>query len=290
MGKMTFTKAGLYTSIQDLGRFGFRKYGVPVSGAMDQKSAQLANLLVNNPPDYPVLEITLSGPEIHFDEDTIIAVTGADLSPRINSKAIPMNAAAQVRAGQNLAFGKPKYGIRAYLALKGGFECEKILNSCSQYFPVTHMGRIENKLMLKYQSHSGGIPNTALKPNMDHFKNENLKVLAGPEFELLDSELKQAFLEGRFKTGENNRMGYQLTSERISENDYSIITAPVIPGTVQLTPAGKLIVLMRDGQVTGGYPRVFQLTEDSINRLAQKGTGHVVRFDLINSAGKISQF
>lgn len=278
MGKMTFTQAGLFTSIQDDGRYGFRKYGVPVSGAMDRKHALLANLLVNNSPHHPVLEITLSGPEIHFDESAVIAITGADLSPVVGHQPAPMNTSFTIPAGQTLSFGKPKYGVRAYLAVKGGPQVPKILNSYSWYGPVTGIDKIDPHMKLDYESHDQPPQHTRLKPAVTHFQSELLNATPGPEYNILDDQLKKLLPDEQFTIGENNRMGYHLHSEKMDTNQHSIITAPVCPGTVQLTPAGRLMVLMRDSQVSGGYPRILQLTETSINRLAQKSTGQTVRF------------
>src|SRR6056297_2703027 len=118
---------GLFTSIQDRGRFGFMQYGVPVSGAMDSYAAGLANLLLKNQPDAAVLEITQAGPKLRFSEATAITVTGAELSPVLNGRAVENNHVLQVNAGEILSFGKRKFGARAYLAIQGGIFTEKFL-------------------------------------------------------------------------------------------------------------------------------------------------------------------
>lgn len=283
MANLTFRKAGLWTSIQDLGRFGFRKYGVPLSGAMDQQSAQLANLLVNNPANTPMVEITIDGPEIHFDKPTVIALTGANLSPRLNSAKIHLNKPINIVDGDVLTFGLPAYGVRSYLAIKGGFELKPILGSCAMYQSVTKKARFENGDELTYTPTAKEvIQNAAVQVNPVHFFSEMIKVYPGPEFNMITENMRKKLLSEKFKIESNNRMGYQVSNENMLTHDLQIITSPVVPGTVQITPSGKLMILMRDAQVTGGYPRVLQLSESSINRLSQKTTGMNFRFQIVS--------
>jgi len=282
MAKLILLKAGLFTSIQDSGRSGFRQYGVPISGTMDQQSAQLANLLVNNPPHAAVMEITQTGPKIHFEETALIAITGADLSPTLNEKKIKLNQALIVEPGMALSFGKPQYGTRAYLAIQGGIESESVLNSESMYPSITSKGKLTKDDTLNYIPTKSALSKLAsVQINLNHFENQVLQVWPGPEWSTLSTEQQQILLTEPYTIGLNNRMGYQISNNNMPAHNMQIITSPVVPGTVQLTPSGKLMALMRDAQVTGGYPRVLQLTEDSINRLAQKNMGMKVRFELL---------
>ncbi|MDC8002555.1 biotin-dependent carboxyltransferase family protein [Aureisphaera galaxeae] len=264
--------SGLYTSIQDLGRYGFRKYGVPISGAMDLYSAELANRLAGNDPEEAVIEITLQGPTLHFTENTIIALTGADLSPALNGKSIANNTPIMVPKDSELRFGKPMYGVRCYLSAAGGIQSERILGSRSWYTGITHKGRLEKGDSIPLQSLplKEVIPNASVKVREAHFSAMQIQAFKGPEFYLLPKEIQKELKRLTFTVSPNsNRMAYVLNSEtEISAPE--IITAPVQPGTIQLTPSGKWVVLMRDAQTTGGYARVLQLTEESINRLAQK--------------------
>ncbi|MEN8125505.1 MAG: allophanate hydrolase subunit 2 family protein, partial [Bacteroidota bacterium] len=116
--------SGMYTSIQDLGRKGKRCYGVPISGVMDKYSAILANNLLNNDEELPVMEMTIMGPKIYFEDHTLFAITGADMSPMLNGEPIQMNFMYAVKLGDILSFGKLKYGSRSYLSVKGGFQTE----------------------------------------------------------------------------------------------------------------------------------------------------------------------
>ena len=125
--------AGLQTTIQDLGRKGFRSYGVPISGAMDKFSAILANKLLNNDEGLPVMEMAIKGPKIMFEDNTCIVITGANLSPELNGKPIELNFVYEVKISDVLSFGKLILGSRAYLSVKDGFKTEKKLNSYSYF-------------------------------------------------------------------------------------------------------------------------------------------------------------
>lgn len=272
---------GLLTSIQDRGRVGFKKFGVPVSGAMDQQSAALANHLLNNMADAAVMEITLTGPQLVFNSETVIAITGADISPSINGSICPMNRPVQLTAGDTLSFGAAKKGVRTYMAVKGGFQTEVVMNSFSFYPGITRQPLIKKGDCLPiYASRSSGQLKSVVKEDPTLFVSPELPCALGPEFQLLKKEHQKKIFNIEFSvSSDNNRMGYRLNGGSLSYPDnYSMLTSSVLPGTVQLTPSGQLIVLMRDCQTTGGYPRVLQLSETAINRLAQKRTQDKVLF------------
>lgn len=275
-------RSGVYTTVQDLGRVDYQPFGVPQSGVMDTRAAKLANALVGNNEGEAVLEITMSGPTLEFQIDTIIAITGADLNPTLNTIKVSNNHVITVRKGDVLSFGTLVSGFRSYLAVLGGFQTKVILGSKSMYKGVTLQSTIKkgdffkvNNNNVTHQNHFSG-----LKVDNSYLESKTLDVLMGPEFDNLTERQKEVLFSKPFKISkDNNRMAYQL--EEHLENDFPpIITSPVLPGTVQLTPSGKIIVLMRDCQTTGGYPRILQLTELAINTLAQKYTGNYIDFTL----------
>jgi biotin-dependent carboxylase-like uncharacterized protein len=275
---------GLYTSIQDLGRFGFRRNGVPLSGVMDRYSAILANRLVGNSEQEAVLEITHIGPVLHFKSTTEIAITGAGFTPTLNDLKVPLNTRTYVPENSILKFGLPSYGLRAYLSVSGGFISEKKLGSYSQYSGITQKETIEKGDLLSL-SPSEGIPlkiTASVKVPRRHFSSESIEVFAGPDYHLLPKEIQKNISEAKVTvTSQSNRMGYLLAGwEGLSAK--GIITAPVQPGTVQLTPSGQCVVLMRDAQTTGGYARVFQLTEKAVNIMSQKRAGASLHFKLVD--------
>jgi antagonist of KipI len=275
-------KSGFYTTIQDIGRFGFRAYGVPVSGAMDSYSSQFANAILGNTKDAALLEITMTGPTLHFLEPTIIAISGANLQPKLNNRSIKMNVSILVETNDTLSFGRFYSGFRAYLAIKGGFLSETVLGSRSMYKPITRASILMNNDTLDYKSSDNNQKklNAHVKYSKDSIETDILDVYRGPEFNKLSIKRQNQLFEiGLSVSKHNSRMAYQL--EPVFKNALDpILTSPVLPGTVQLTPSGQLTVLMRDCQTTGGYPRVLQLTEKAITVLSQKTTGNSLKLRL----------
>ncbi|ARV07459.1 allophanate hydrolase [Polaribacter sp. SA4-10] len=278
-------KAGFYASIQDKGRVGFASIGVPVSGVMDGYSANIANSILGNSLEDALLEITFGGTQLQFLSDTFICLSGGDFSPKLNNNSIQLNARIKITKNDVLSFGKINFGVRTYVAVFGGFQTEKILGSRSFYKNITTNSVIEKHIVLpinKTEEHFDAT-NSSMKILKSHFETNDIECYKGPEFNLLNEKQKKLLFEQLFMiSNDNNRMGYRL-SEIINNELQSILTSAVLPGTVQITTSGKLIVLMRDCQVTGGYPRVLQLTEKGINKLSQKSTNDKFRFVIENS-------
>jgi len=275
-------KPGFYTTVQDLGRFGFQQFGVSVSGVMDSYSAKIANALLHNSENDAVLEITMSGSTLQFNCDTCICIAGADISPKLNNKLVKLNSVLNIKEGDIISFGKLRYGYRCYLSVSGGFQAEITMNSRSMYKSITSRFVLAKNDELAISEHDNIIEksNASIKINTNHFGLNDIEVLKGPEFELLTKKQQKQLLSNKFTISkDNNRMAYQLV-EILENNIKPIITSLVLPGTVQLTPSGKLIVLMRDCQTTGGYPRVLQLKEYSIDALSQKLAGKNIHFML----------
>jgi len=279
-----FIASGLYTSLQDLGRFGYRNLGVPVSGAMDLQAATKANLLLGNEPQLAVIEFTATGPVLEFQAPATIAICGASFTPKLNGVKIAMNQSIEIPSGGVLSFGRPSRGLRAYLAVQGGFISEKVLGSNSFYTGITNQSQLVKGDVIEFNSITERFL-SSLTSELDgamRFDTVEIEAMKGPEFNQLPHTIQSFLNGGPFTVAPNsNRMAYFLNySEAISAKE--IITAPVQPGTVQLTPSGKIIVLMRDAQTTGGYARILQLTESAINILAQKRAGMPIYFRIID--------
>ncbi|WP_445747536.1 5-oxoprolinase subunit C family protein [Polaribacter sp.] len=276
---------GFFTTIQDKGRLGFAAFGVPISGVMDSFSADFANIILNNSLDDALLEITFGGCSLQFLEKTIICISGADFSPTLNQIKISLNTKIEVQKNDVLTFGKRNFGAYAYLAVKGGFQSEIKLHSRSFFQNITKIHLLKKGDLLPILSNHQEISfsNSSIKFPNYHFDSKEISCYRGPEFELLNEYQKKLLCENSFTISKDiNRIGYKL--EELMENSLpQILTSAVFPGTVQLTPSGKLIVLMRDCQVTGGYPRILQLSEKSINQFAQKSTNDTFRFSLLES-------
>lgn len=274
-------KSGFYTTVQDLGRFNFRNKGVPVSGVMDQLSVFKANTLLENDTMDAVLEITMTGPTLIFEEETYITLAGAEMSATLNNLPIQNYKVYQINIGDILSYGRLDKGFRGYLAVKGGFQLQSILSSFSLYRPITRENRLKDGDVVPFEYNKLFKPKI-LEIKVDSFLEETvLEVYRAPEYDLLQEEQLAQLFDGDFTVAkENNRMAYQL-EECIDGHAINMLTSATLPGTVQLTPSGKLIVLMKDGQTTGGYPRILQLSDKAIAILAQKREGSKIAFKLL---------
>lgn len=273
-----FISKGLYTTIQDDGRFGYRNIGVPSSGYMDRESAQTANLIIDNPINNPVIEATLIGPTIKFEKSTFICITGSDFNPMLNESRISLYTPVKVNKGDILKINNSSIGSRCYISIKGGIKVDKVLGSKSYYPQISDSSIIEKGDEFKFETNNSE-PNYKLI-NQKFELNKNLKVFKGPEFNSLNKGSINKIIDQEFSIGINNRMAFNL-KEKIQAGTTSIISSPVIPGTVQLTPSGQMIILHRDCQTTGGYPRILQLDEKSLNNLAQLRIGDKIKFEIV---------
>lgn len=285
---ITIKRTGFYTTLQDKGRFGHASVGVPETGAMDRKAMLLANALVNNSENEAVLEYTLVGPTIEFQCDRHFVITGGTTLAMLDQQVIHSHTVYVARSGQTLKLAKITEGCRGYVAIAGGLQIPEVLGSKSMYAPITAMGYIHQPIEIPIGiSAYGTVKGARLKmgtskDDTSYLKKNQLKVYKGPEYDLLDAHLHTYITETSFLISKLwNRMAVQL-EETINHNTSSIRTGPVIPGTVQLTPSGRLVILMRDCQTTGGYPRVLQLSENAMHILAQKKQGDRISFLLDN--------
>ncbi|MFD2568754.1 5-oxoprolinase subunit C family protein [Pseudotenacibaculum haliotis] len=270
---------GIYTSVQDQGRIGMAKKGIPQSGFMDAFSAELGNILLKNRKKEAVLEITYGLGKFEFTSDTFICLTGGNFSPKINTFPVEMNTVHEVKKGDFLSFGRRVYGARVYLAVQGGIQTDVVLKSRSFFPGITQQRLIkgEELKILKQNFYEAGY--SRVKVYYEHFESPELECYPGPEYDQLNDKQKQQLQQAFTISEDNNRVGYRL-NELIKNDLKPILTSAVLPGTVQLTPSGKLIVLMRDAQVTGGYPRVLQLSDYAVSKLSQKVAGDIVHFIL----------
>lgn len=276
-------KTGLFDSIQDLGRSGYQEFGVPYSGAMDQYSAVLSNSILGNDYNAAVIESTAIGPKLKFHKDTKISITGAFMKPKLNGESVQNNTAVKVIAGDVLELGQVVYGFRTYIAVLGGFQTETVMKSRSMYVNITSNFKLikGDKLPIVDRLDKVESSLSAIKINQNHFATTILEAYKGPEFNDLNSKQQYVLFNHEFCITKNsNRMAYRL-EQRILNKIPPIITSLVLPGTIQLTPSGEMLILMRDAQTTGGYPRILQLSEKGIDMLAQKSLGANFRIKCI---------
>lgn len=295
---------GLLTTIQDLGRSGYQHLGVSPGGALDEVSHRLANLLVGNPPGAPTLEITLAGPRLRFEQDTLIALGGADLAAAVEDRPAPRWRPLLVRAGARLAFGRPRQGARAYLAVEGGFQIPSPMGSASTDLGAGFGGlggralRPDDRLVLgpatggypdlrkRFIQESGPLLGTDwFAPwfrELDFDRPAALGFIPGPQWPELAAESRAAFLESAFRVSpDSDRMGIRLQGPRLAlARPRDMISSGVATGTIQLPPGGDPILLMAGRQTTGGYPRLGELASVDLPKAAQLRPGESLRFVL----------
>lgn len=272
---------GIYSSIQDLGRLGQQSLGVPIGGVMDQNAFHWANRLLNNPKHSAVLEMSFKGPKLLFHQPTTIALAGANMDAQLNGLKIANFIPVEIKEKDLLEFGNANFGKRTYMAVKGGIQTHEILKSRSQYKGITTYATLSKTKLIPFNMVKFLPPKGArLSLKKTNSKEEVIVVYRGPDFDLLPEKAKKQLEKNTFSISiKNSRMAYVL-AEKVEHQIPYKWTAPVLPGTVQCTPDGTLIILMRDAQTTGGYPRILQVSDEGLNILGQKSTNECFQFQL----------
>ncbi len=276
---------GLLTTIQDEGRFGYRRYGIPPSGALDRTSYHLANSLAGNTSDTPALEVLGGNMTLRFFAGTKVAVTGAVTEVKTESKNSRTPCTFDIQPGEMLSLGFPEKGFINYVAFDYGVAGDMVLGSYSTYVPGGFGGSAgrairEGDILSSLGCRKGKHSSTIATPNFED--SPRLRITQCLHSELLDfGRLSEYLTQGFEVLAESSRIGYRLRSlgkpfvPRIPE----LLSLPVFPGMMQLLPNGDLVVILNDGQTTGGYPVIGMLEEDSISKLAQAGPGGLVFFE-----------
>jgi len=302
-------KPGLLTTLQDSGRNGYQHYGVPVSGAMDLFSHRVANILVGNSGDEATLEMTLRGPRLEFDRDTVIAICGGDLCPAIGGAEVPEGKAVRVRAGSVLDFGACRAGCRAYLAAHGGFDVPQVMGSRSTY-ETAQLGGMHGRALRKDDrlpigesagdiypdlgaelARSGrafAFPKWAVNQHIEKLGRtpQVVRIIPGRHWDAFPATARDALVGTEFRVApDSNRMGFRLDGATIGpEKPLEILSEAVTFGTIQIPPGGTPIVLMADRQTVGGYPKVAEVASVDLHLLAQLKPGDRLRFELVSLA------
>jgi biotin-dependent carboxylase-like uncharacterized protein len=285
-GKLTILQPGILSSLQDCGRFGYTHLGVPQSGAMDSRALGLANMILKNTLDCACLEFAAGGLAVHFSAPALICITGAEVTLKINGISIekPLNNPIQIHQDDRLQIGPMKNGIWGYLGIAGGFQSKSFLGSRSFSAGITPKVMFGKNDQVAYSVKQGILQPHAssIRPSFPWQKRKKIRAYKSSEFQMLnDMEVNQILEKNHSISPDRNRMATPL-NEPLGENKYEILTAPSFPGTVQLTPSGKMFILMREAQVTGGYPRILQVHEDDLDDLAQMPAGSSFQFELID--------
>ena len=286
-------KTGLLSTIQDLGRNGFRGFGINPNGAMDKTAARLINLLLGNLDSQPVIEMHFPAPEIMFEKPVFFALGGADFGARLNDEPIENWKIHFAESGSLLKFREKSSGNRCYLAVKGGFKIEDWLGSASTNLTAKiggfegrelHNGDsifFNQKLNSAFQKSNLKISNKLI-PFYSRFPT--VRIIKGAQFESLTAISEQDFLSETFTISkDSNRMGFRLAGKPLYLFEkQEVVSAAVDFGTIQLLPDGQMIILMADHQTTGGYPRPGNVISVDLPLIAQLGANDKIGFHLIS--------
>ena len=280
--------AGLLTTVQDLGRYGFQRYGVSASGVMDEYSAKIANKLVGNKVGEAVLETTLKGVQIEFLQNTAVAITGGNCDVTLNGTKIELWQSYLVNRGDILKMGICRSGLRNYLAFAGGIDVPIIMNSKSTNLKAKVGGFNGRKLMTgDILSVGVGSLETPLTLNKHYIptysKDIKVGVILGQQDDYFTEAGIKTFLNETYTvTQESDRMGIRLSSVSGAtiehKNGADIISDGITFGAIQVPGSGQPIVMMADRQTTGGYTKIGNVISSDLAKLAQATPGTKVKF------------
>jgi len=276
--EITVIRSGMQTTVQDLGRVGYRAAGVALAGAMDPFALRLANLLVGNPEDAAALETTLVGPELAFSADAVIAVCGAEFA------GVPAWQPITVRAGERVKLGVASRGCRACIAVAGGIDVPPVLGSRSTYLRVG-FGGFQGRALR--DGDVLPVPDVGRRVT-DHWRidprilpeysaSPTVRVVRGAQLE----DFGGALFDAEFRVmPQSDRMGVRLGGAKLARIGglHEMISAAVAPGTLQVPPDGQPIILMAAAQTIGGYPQAAHIISVDLPLIAQLRPGNRVRF------------
>ena len=286
-------RAGFLTSVQDLGRTGSRQFGVSTSGALDPFALRVANLLVGNDEGAAGLEITLGGLQLRFEDERIIAWCGGEFDVQIGSRALTAGHVANVKAGDELKFGRPQTGCRCWLAISGGIDVPDVLGSRSTDLRA-NFGGLEGRMLRDGDQLSLGAfqrSQTAAAEDISSWGGPHdwvspakrypiLRFFRGVDWHRFNALTLQHFTGEQFTVSpDSDRMGVRLEGPELKrEDETDLISEAVAPGTIQVPPSGKPILLLRDCQTIGGYPKMAHVITVDLGIAAQLRAGDGTRF------------
>jgi antagonist of KipI len=289
---------GAFTTVQDLGRYGYQKYGVSICGAMDRFALRVGNLLVGNEEAEAAIEATVIGPKLKVLDRMRVAFTGADLSPEVEGKPAPLWHALDVGEGSVLSFGAARSGCRAYLAVSGGIDFPVVMGSRSVHtrsnlggsgralakgdvIPIKETG-------IRNQESGPGVRESGSRQLPEGFvpvygRQWNVRVVLGPQDDYFTPKGVETFLDSEYRiTPQADRMGYRLRGPKIEhKSGPDILTDATPPGSIQVPGDGMPIVLLADGQTSGGYSKIATVISVDLDLLAQARPGDRVRFQRV---------
>lgn len=285
-------QAGLLSTFQDLGRFGYGSFGVPAAGAMDPYSHRLANFMVGNSEEEASLEMTLLGPTLTALGTHRIAIAGGDLGAQYNGLPLPACVALEIHEGDVLRFPGGN-GVRSYLSVAGGWDLPIVMGSRSTYLRAS-IGGLEGAPLKKGQVLKGQKQDLTQLPKwhgvlprkywpLDPQDSKTIRVLWGPQDDYFDQEQKERFTSQNWKVNkDSDRMGYRLEGDALVHLDKKeIVSDGVCQGAIQVPGHGQPIVLLADAQTTGGYPKIATIVSSDLGKFAHFRASDIVNFKAI---------
>ncbi|HZS33748.1 MAG TPA: biotin-dependent carboxyltransferase family protein [Methylomirabilota bacterium] len=287
MSGLAVIEPGLLTTVQDLGRLGYQRVGIPPSGPMDRAAFVVANRLVGNPDGAAGLECTLNGPRLEVRQPALVAVTGAEMEPSLNGDPLPTWTAVAVAPGDVLAFRMARAGCRAYLAVAGGLDVAPVLGSRATYLRG-RLGGLGGRALQKGdvlpvgRPAAAGWPGRTVPPALRpaYPAEVECRVILGPQADRFTADGIAAFLGAAYEvTPQADRMGYRLKGPLITHaRGHDIVSDGIPLGGIQVPGEGQPIVLLVDRQTTGGYTKIATVIGVDIGRIGQTRPGQRVRF------------
>src|SRR5215510_9334004 len=292
------TRAGFLSSVQDLGRTGFRQFGVSTSGALGPFALRVANLLVGNDEGAAGLEITLGGLHLRFEDERIVAWCGGEFNVRIGSQSLPAGHVAHVHAGDELKFGRAQIGCRCWLAISGGIDVAIVLGSRSTDLRAK-FGGLEGRTLRDGDLLPLGNPPGSPPPAAGisawtapydwaspASPEANLRFVRGVDWDRFNvSTLQRLTSEAFTVSPDSDRMGVRVDGPELKrEDEIDLISEAVAPGTIQVPPSGKPILLLGDCQTIGGYPKIAHVFTVDLAMAAQLRAGDHVRLAEVSLA------
>ncbi len=291
---------GLHTTLQDLGRFGSQRFGVPVAGALDSVALCLANAVAGNPPGMAALEILVAGPTLEVEVESIrvaLGGTGAAIETIEGGerRTIPAWHSVSLKRGTVFRIGALPETQCAYLAVEGGFTARPVLGSVSTY-ARSGLGGFEGRALCAgdilpvVQESSPRQSEVALSAAPELCRDQPIRVVLGPQHDLFTAEARETLLTAAFVISNSaDRMGIRLDGAKLAHAGAAdIVSDGTAPGSIQVPGSGQPIVLLADRQTTGGYPKIATVISADLPVLARRRPGDEVRFEAVELAAAIA--
>jgi len=288
---------GLFTTIQDSGRWGHQSRGVPVSGAMDGASYRIANALVRNPPDAAALEVTMIGPELAFDDERVVAVAGAEFELTLDGRPVRIAEPFHAPRASCLRFGRRVRGARAYVAIGGGIDVPRVLGSRSTHV-LSGLGGLQGRAVAAGDRLPLGNAEVAVVRSVHPpdarlpAVNEptTLSVLPGPHVDMFQRNALDVLQSAPYEVdAKSDRMGYRLNGPLLRPTHGADIISEATPlGSVQVPGSGEPILLMADRQTIGGYSKIATVASVDIDRAGQLASGDRLSFTVCSDREALS--